>query len=185
MNSGVPTTARAIVSLVVAAFSTFVRYPQQEHVPRLEIAMDDPLGVRHRQGRCELLHDLRGRARLQPSDALETLLEVLAVQVLHHQVRLARRRRAEVQHLDDVRVGELGRHLHLAAEARQRLRMGGQLLRHHLDRHALARPDLGGFVDRAHPADPDRAHDLVALAQHGADRQIHRSRSLSCQTRPC
>jgi hypothetical protein len=144
----------------------------EEDVRRLEIAVHDAAGVGGGQRRCHLLHYVDGGGGGQSAGAAQALGQVLAQQVLHHQEGRAAGGGAEVHHLDDVRVVELGGDLYLAVKARQGVAAGRQLGRHHLHRAALAQPQLLRLVDRPHAAVGDPPHQPVGLAQHGADGQL-------------
>jgi hypothetical protein len=79
---------------------------REKHVRRLEIAVDDPalVRVRERVGDGEQhAHSVDGG---KPAVLAEVVREVHAAQELHHDVRIALRRLAEVEHADDRRMIE-------------------------------------------------------------------------------
>ena len=97
---------------------------------------------------------------------LEHGAQALAAQELHHHVRRAVLAKAEVQHLDDVAVVDLGRGERLAHEALAHL--VGQLVAapvrdHGLERDRSPQPGVDGAVDRSHAALADIITDLVAV----------------------
>jgi hypothetical protein len=91
-----------------------------------------------------------------------------------HQVGLAGWRGPEVEHLHDVRVTEPARDLGLAPKARQCLRVGGKLARHHLDGHALAEAKVDAGVHRAHATLADQALHAISALQNRADQSLRR-----------
>ena len=133
---------------------------RDQHVRRLEVAVDDPLlvGVLHRfADGDEELDPVRG-------------VEALAVAVVgdrhprdevHHEVGAPLRGRAGVQDARDVRVVHQRQRLALGLEARHEL-LGVEAPLDQLERDAAAdRPLLLGLVDDAHPALADLAHQAI------------------------
>ena len=113
----------------------------EEDVVGLEIAMDDPGGVRA----CEALEDLRDdvqrlgeRHAARPAEALA---EVLAAEQLHDEIR-ASVLGAGVEDRDDVRALDRAHRPRLAGEARDDSLVGGELRVDELDRDALAEADV-------------------------------------------
>ena len=118
---------------------------------------------------CRTMRTTSARGR-RPR-AAQPALQVLALEELHHQVGLARRRGAEVGDLHDVGVRQLREDLGLAVEPGERLPVGGQLPGHDLDREPLAQAELLRFVDGPHPAFGEPPHELVRVAQDRAQGQ--------------
>ncbi len=139
----------------------------QEHVVRLEIAVDDAGGVRLGQRRRHLVDDLHHRLRRQRPHALEARLQVLAFEEFHHDVRLPCRRGTEAEDVDDVRVIELAGHLRLAPEPRRQLRIGQELAVHDLHRHALAGPGVVALVDGPHGPLSEQPRQTVCAVEDG------------------
>jgi len=71
-----------------------------EHVVRLEIAMHDADGMRRLQARQDLQREIDGLLDRQLAAAIHGLLQRLAVQKLHHQIR---RTVGGLIHVGDVR----------------------------------------------------------------------------------
>jgi hypothetical protein len=122
----------------------------QEHVRRLDVAVDDADGVRRgerlrrvEQDREEVLHADR---RI----GVERVAEGHPVEQLHDEVEDAVVHLPDVEHVDDVRVVDLRRGARLAREALARVLVRGRVRVHELDREVAA----GARVDRA----PDLAH---------------------------
>jgi hypothetical protein len=131
-----------------------------EHVGRLEVAVDDPLLVR-------VLHGLADQdEQLQPFPGREAMpVAVLgdghALDQLHHEVRAAGRRAAGIEDLGDVRVVHHRQRLPLRFEPRDdRTRVQAQLddLDRHLARHGLR---LLGAEDGTHAAFADLLEEAI------------------------
>ena len=124
-----------------------------EDVLGFEIAMDDAFGVRG----VERVHDRQDRLdrsnRAQPATPLEQSSEILALEQLHHDERLAELGAAEVEHAHDRRMAELGRRARFLEQT-----IGGvfadQIAVDELQRDV----DVQRLVVRA----PDRAHPTFA-----------------------
>ena len=132
---------------------------REHHVPRLQIAVDDPLPVR----RVERVRDGdAGRQRLVEREgaALETPGQRLAPEQLHDQV-VGTVLAADVVQRADVRMTQRGHRPRLALEALPRLGIGGDLPRQDLDGHRAIEAGIGGAVDLAHAAGPEGCVDPV------------------------
>ena len=90
------------------------------------------------------------------ADACEPLIERLALEQLHHDVRAAVGVVAEVEDLDDARIRDRGRRARLVEEARARSRAASRTRVQHLDRGAAAEHRVLGELDRPHAALADR-----------------------------
>ena len=112
----------------------------------------------------------RDRDRGRPAGD-EELLEGAALQVLHRDVVRALRLAAVVDR-DDVRVGETGRVLRLAAEALDELLVLRVPVVEHLDRDAATELLVLGEVDVGHPAGAELADDLVAAVEDLVDEGV-------------
>ena len=62
-----------------------------QHVERLDVAMDDQVGVRMRDRREHVEEQPHARRDVEPA-LVALVVDALALDVLEHQVRLARRR---------------------------------------------------------------------------------------------
>ena len=74
---------------------------------------------------------------------------------------------AEVEDLHDVRVDEPGGGERLAPEARDEVRVLGQVLGEQLDRHVPLQPRVERELDRGHAADPEAVLEPVAVGEEG------------------
>ena len=101
------------------------------------------------------------------------MVKILALEILHHQVRLSRFRLAEIDDPDQVRVSQARSDLGLSIEARQGLPVGGQVARHHLDGHALVEPELDRLVHGAHTTLADQTRDVIGTFEYGAHESVH------------
>ena len=144
----------------------------KEHVLRLEIAVNDAGRVRP----AEAAEGLRGeveRVEDREAPAREAGAEVFAVEELHHEERLARVGLAGVEDLDDVRALHRRDSARFAMKARQRRGIRPSVDDHELQRDALADRDVLRLVDRAHPAAPEEAKDLVLASRDRPYPGIH------------
>src|SRR5262249_50463865 len=110
--------------------------------------------------------------------ALDELLEVDAVEVLHDEVEGAVRRRAGVGDIDDVGVADLRGGAGLAPEPLDDLLAVPEARVQDLDGQAPPDVDVARFVDAAHRALAAQALEQVAAAQRRPDARV-----LACQRR--
>ena len=126
----------------------------EQHVARLDVAVDQVGGVGGGQPLGDLPADPQHLRHVERAGPVEPLLERLAGDELHHQVR--QRLLADLVHLHHVLVPDLGRRPGLAQEPLAGRRGGGHLRGQHLHRH----DPLEHVVER--PEDDAEA----ALAEH-------------------
>ncbi len=131
----------------------------QEHVVRLDVAVDDAEAVRLAERARRLDEDLGRVLQAERADALDPLAELLAFEELHHDVRDLLAGQAVVEDLNDVRALDLGCGGGLAAEAGDGRGRLDELGRHELD------GDLG--VERGVLGRPNAAH--AALLQEARE----------------
>ena len=138
-----------------------------EHVFRLQVAVDDSAVVRCREPAGDLQRlidgppwcDRAGRQALAQRVALEQLRDGIDDVV----------RRAEFVDREDVRVRERGDCLGFALEARQRLRIPREQVGQQLDRHVAIEPRVARAIDLAHASRAEgRLDDIWADASAGA-----------------
>ncbi len=130
-----------------------------EDVGGLDVAMDDPLGVRgvERVGDLDAeIEDLLQLERL----ALDAVLERLAFQELHGDEALAL---VFADFIDGADVGMVERRggARLALEARQRLLVAGDIFGQELERHHAAELGVLGLVDHAHAPAAQLAQNAI------------------------
>ena len=131
-----------------------------EDVRRLEVAVDDPLGVGVLHGVADLREELEAR-RDRELVLVAVLGDRLAADELHDEVRPAGLGRAGVEHLGDVGVIHHRQRLALLLEAGDDL-AGVHAELDDLERHApLDRRALLGHVDRAEAALAEELQDPV------------------------
>jgi len=127
--------------------------------------VDDPGrvgGVEPTAGLDDDVHRARHRQRtVAPKQAGQ----VLARQVVHHQVGHPVGGGAEVDHPDDVLVLHDPGRPRLAAKALQGLGLAGQFGVQELDGEAAPDQRVLGLVHRAHPALAERARDAVLVGE--------------------
>ena len=135
---------------------------EDEHVVRLDVAMDDSLFVRVTQTVAELRHHIElvvdGQRRLGVHPGAERR----PLEELHHDVRNVRFL-GELEDRDDVPVIELGGGACFTVEARAHL-LGvfGEVRVHQLDRDLAVEHRVEPAVQHPHPALADAFKDLIA-----------------------
>ncbi len=132
---------------------------REDHVGRLEVAVDDAAAVRAVEGFCDL-DAVPDRFVERQVAASEPLGQALALEILHHQV-LGAVLVADVVQRADVRVAQARDRLRLALEPRPDRLVGGEAIRQHLDRDEPVEPRVEGTVDLAHSAGAHQLLDLV------------------------
>jgi len=142
---------------------------REQHVFRLDVAMDDALVVRVLESGEYGADDLERFGRRQRSLAHE-LAQARAVDVLHDEVG-ARVDFAALEHGHDVRMRQPAQRIRLAVEALEKLRIFGQLLGQDLERHGAAKAELGRAIDGSHAATAENLVDAVAI-ERPADQRI-------------
>ncbi len=149
-----------------------------EHVVRLDVAMDDPVAVREAQRREDLPRVLDGdRNRRRPAGD-DQLLQRAAVEVLHGDV-VRPLRLAAVVDRDDVRMRQRRCVLRLAAEALDELVVVRVAVVEDLDGDAAAQLLVLGEVDVGHAAGAELPHDLVATVEERADERVQGGHGVS------
>jgi len=139
-------------------------------VRRLEVAVQDPLGVRGGEAGTDLSRDLDRLLLRRTTDAPDQRGQVLAVHVLHRQETLP----AGFPHVvdaTDAGVRDLTREPHLVEEARQAVLAALDSRGQELQRNGLAQRQVVGPVHLAHPAAAEQTDDAPAARQHGARRE--------------
>jgi hypothetical protein len=152
----------------------------EDDVVRLEVAVQDPGGVRRAQAGEQLQRD---RARLvdrERTGAREAGRQRLAAEELHGVEELAGSR-AQVEDAADAGVGDAPGELDLALEARRCRRAGRDGRADSLERDRRRELAILGLVDLAHRAGCEESQDAIApAAERVARRQplgIHLGRS--------
>ena len=145
---------------------------EQEHVLRLEVAVDDALVV----GGGERARDLRGdpdRAHRRERRAEpDRRAERLARHELHHRVGHAVGRGAEVGDVDDVGVADARRRLGLLDEPADRRGVAHRLALEDLDRERALDHRVARGEHHAHAALADLLLDVVAAVEGLADQLV-------------
>ncbi len=122
----------------------------EQHVVRLQVAVDDALFVGEGQRTGDLAeHPRRQRQRQRP--ARQAVVQAATAYGLHDDVDVLAFA-PEVNDRQDVRVLQAGDELRLVLEAGDELLVVGQLSRHHLDGHVAVHRSLAGQVDGGHPS---------------------------------
>ena len=140
---------------------------REQDVARLDVAMDDPADVRHAQRASDVEPDPGRLRRTQPTQPPESGRQVLTLDELHDQERLAVVG-AGLETGHDVRVAQHRGGQRLAAEAHRDIGIGDDLATEQLDRHGAVELGVGGAMDRRHPADPDDLGEPIPLADQPA-----------------
>ncbi|MNS73448.1 hypothetical protein D3C72_1068910 [compost metagenome] len=146
---------------------------EQNDVVRLDVAVDDAVGVGVVQGAADLGADVDELLDAEGLAHVDVVLEGLALEQLHHhEVALAFLE--VVEDADDVGVLELAGRLGLALEARDDVfflvGLHQPAHRQLLDGHLAAEPVILGEVNHAHAAPTELAEDFIGFEQH----RVHR-----------
>ena len=136
----------------------------QQHVGRLDIAVDDAARMRCVQRFVDLLGDARGRHRLERPALLDDRGQVAAVDELHDDERVAGFH-AVVENVDHVGVVERRGRLRLLTEARHEGRIATVLGAQHLDRDVAAQLRIVSAEDGRHPALAKQLDEAIAAGQ--------------------
>ena len=149
-----------------------------EHVVRLDVAVDDPVPVRVPERREHLadVRDRHGDGARAAGD--EELLQRPSLDVLHDDVVRAVGL-AAIEDRDDVRVREAGRVRCLAPEALDELRVVRVALVEHLDRDLATELLILGEPDVGHAAAPELALEPVAAREDRPASLVDRGHGVS------
>ena len=137
---------------------------RQQHVGRLDVAVDDAARVGRVERLEDLLGDARGGQRLERAALLDHGAEVAAVDQLHDDERVARLH-AVVEDVDDVRMAQRGGRLRLLAEAGDERRVAAVLGAQNLDRHVAAQLRVVAAKDGRHAALAEQLDQAVAAGR--------------------
>ena len=133
------------------------------HIARLDVAVDDARLVREIEGIEQFDHEAERRVEVEALVGVEVILEFLALDVLHHDVREVAFG-AEVVHLDDIAVVEPRHGAHFALEAHRnhargfRIELAGE---DGLDRDPAVQVRVEAVIHQAHRPLAEDAFDLV------------------------
>jgi hypothetical protein len=145
----------------------------EEDVLGLEIAVDDAGAMRFFERAAHLHHDLDRAVRIHGALLAHGMREVLALHVIHHEVRRAVGELAEFVDARRVGVRQLAHRTCLAPEAGDEVIAAREARVQHLDRHEAIHVGLLGFVDGPHAADADALEDLVfAVVDRSTDQGV-------------
>jgi hypothetical protein len=138
----------------------------EEDVLGLEIAVDDAAHVRRVQRARDRPHDAQRVADLEYSEARQPPIERLTLEELHHDVRALVDVIAEVEDLDDARIGDRRRGAGLVEEPGYDLGLAREALVEHLDRRTPPQHRVFREPHRPHPAFTDLLDDSVCPNLH-------------------
>jgi hypothetical protein len=144
---------------------------REEEVVRLEIAVDDALGVGGGEGVEELAGDGDGVGRLEPAESGQQGRERLAGEELHDDRRPAVGEAGQVEDAHDALVADPVDHAGLGEEALDQVGAVGAVAREHLDGDAAADGRVDAQVDAAHAAGAEERGDPVG-ADHLAEQRV-------------
>jgi hypothetical protein len=136
----------------------------EQDVGGLQVAVQHPLVVHRRQPQAELAGDLDPLLLRQPPDLLEQPGQVLAIDVLHREERLAVVL-GDVEHVADMGVRDLPGDAHFLVEAGQAVGVVGQAFGQELEGHGLPQLQVVGTVDFSHTALAQQGHDAIASGE--------------------
>ena len=138
----------------------------QEDVVALEVAVDDPRGVRGLKCRRDLLGDAYRASHRQATDAIDLVGEQRTLEVLEDDVRHVVGREAHVRRFDDVRMTEGACGTRLVHEPLDDVGVGGQLRVEDLDGDLALDQRVLRQEHGAHPAFTERFDDAVPTLDH-------------------
>ena len=141
-----------------------------DEVLGLQIPVNDAGQMRGVDTLARLVHEVGQLADVNRPGALQPLVEGLAVDQLHEQVRLARVELARVERLGDMRVRDARRRGRLANEALHDARLPGGPRVEDLERAVVLGQLVLDLVDRAHSPHADNPDDPEAAGNQGAGR---------------
>jgi hypothetical protein len=137
----------------------------EQHVLRLDVAVDDTARVRVRQRVRDGERDRKRFLRRQAAPALEVPPEIFPVDKLHHQegapVLVTRG-----QHADDVRMVQPARDLRFAQEPAAHLAVRGELRQQALDRDGRRRRRVARAPHVGDPAAAEQLDQLEPSPEH-------------------
>jgi hypothetical protein len=139
---------------------------QQEHVFRLEIAVDHAEAVGLRQRAEDLAHDVDHALLAEREFVVEQLQQVGTLDELHDDVEQVAALGAEIEHAHRVRMIEPRRRLRFALEQLDHLRAASQLEVEDLQRDRLLEHAVPGAVHRARRPAPDVLLEVVLAPDH-------------------
>ncbi len=137
----------------------------QQHVGRLDVAVDDAARMRCVERLVDLLGDARGRNRLERPVLADDGGEVTAVDQLHDDERVARLH-AVVEDIDHVGVIERRGRLGLLPETSDERGVAAILRAQHFDRHVAAKLRVVSAEDGRHPALAEQLDKAVAAGEN-------------------
>ncbi len=149
---------------------------RHEEVVRLEVPVDDARPVRRGDALGGLRHQIGRAGHGQRPFALEDLPERLALEHLHDQIRLARRQRARVERLDQVRAAGATGGRRLVQKAADDVRVLHDVRVQQLEGTPVVR-ELVLESRRPRPSLPPRARARCGTCPRAAYRGEARSRS--------
>ncbi len=144
---------------------------RDEHVVRLDVAVDDPVPVREAERLEQLLRVRDGGSDRERAARHDQLLEAAALDHLHGDV-VRPLGLAAVVDGDDVRVREAGRGLRLAPEALDEEVVAGVAVVEDLDGDAAPELLVLGEVDVRHAAGAELSQDPVAAVEERVDEGV-------------
>jgi hypothetical protein len=134
----------------------------------LDVAVNDPLGVRGGQCRCDFTERASRLGDAERTVLLDPRMEAPSLDILHHEVRRAVVQLADRVDRDDVRVGERGDGLRFALEPRARVRARGEVPRENLYGNEALESRLAREKHPRHAARTDFAYQLEARRERAA-----------------
>jgi hypothetical protein len=138
----------------------------EQQVGGLDVAVDEPAGMRVRQRGRDVAAGVRGLRRRQPDALVEHAAEAAAREQLedHERDRVV----APVVHGRDVRMMQRSGELGLGAEAAEEAGVVRQRAVQHLHRDAPPQTHVVGDVHASTPARADRGKQPVPVGEHAA-----------------
>ena len=143
-----------------------------EHVPRLHVAVDDPVAVREAERRRHVGTQVGHPIGVERSFGAQDVGERAAVDVLHHD-EVGAVRLSPVVHADDVGVVQVGGRRGLPTEPLDEGWVGGELGEQHLHGDRSVEQLVASEEDLGHAAPPELPVQLVATVEDCGSRFRH------------
>jgi hypothetical protein len=154
---------------------------RDEHVARLEIAMDDSRTVREREAFGDLVHDHGELCNRQAADADQTIAETFTVEQLHDHVGRPFLD-PEVEDLNDVWASQVRGGFRLALEPRPRGSRFSHARGDEFHGHGRVEQEVTRSPHRPHAARCERPVEAQLLSDDPTRRGLHRAQSSAIRT---
>ena len=142
--------------------------PGVDHnIGRFDVAVQDALGMRGSKAGAKFAGEFDSLVRGQPPNAAQQAPKILAIDVLHGQIRLPVHF-PDVVNAADILVRDLARDPDFIVEAGEQIQIVFSRQGQKLQRHRLAEDEIVGAIDLAHAALAQLRYDAVPAGHQRA-----------------